>query len=321
MNAVNMELISIVVPTHNEMGNVGELYKQICAVFSSLEGYDFELIFVDDSNDDTPKKIEQLSKNDVRVKLIRLVRSFGQVVAIAAGLKRVSGNAAIMMDADLQDPPEIIPQLIEKWKDGNKVVYVKRASSSQSFVYRFLAKNFYRILAKISQVKIPLDAGEFRLIDRTLVNFMNNLSERSRFVRGLTVWPGYKSAEVFIKRAERLSGDTKYNYRKSFGVAVDGIVSFSTVPLRLATFAGIIISLSSLLLALVYFVVWLISPDIFDAGYMSIFLLITGIGGINLFCVGVVGEYVGRVFESLQDRPLYIVDYEIGFSEEKGLGE
>jgi len=313
-----VRLISIVVPTHNELSNVEELAARIDKVFSDLEGFDFELIFVDDSNDATPLKIVEMNAKDSRIKLIRLVRSFGQAVAIAAGLKKASGEAAIMMDADLQDPPEVIPQMLEKWNGGkeNKIVYVKRASLSRSLLYKFFAKNFYRIMSKLSYVSIPENAGEFRLIDRVIIDFMNGLNERSRFMRGLTVWPGYKSAEIEIVRAERLSGKTNYNFRKSASVAVDGIISFSVAPLRAATIIGIVLSGASILLAVAYLIAWIINPLLFSSGYMSIFLLITGIGGINLFCVGVVGEYVGRIFMELQKRPLYIIDYEVGFLEE-----
>lgn len=311
-----VKLISIVVPTHNEKNNVGVLSTRITKVFDALPKFDFELIFVDDSSDETPQTIQALAKDDPRIKLIRLVRSFGQATAIAAGLKRAQGAAVIMMDADLQDPPEVIPQLLVKWKDDNKIVYVARASQSQSYLYKVLAKVFYRTLTRISAVPIPIDAGEFRLIDRDVVNFMNALQERSRFMRGLTVWPGFKSEKIHIVRAERLSGATNYNMTKSLSVAIDGFVSFSILPLRLATLLGLTTAALSIVLSFVYLGLWIFDRTLFGPGWMSLFLAVMFMGGLNLFCMGIVGEYVGRAFMELQGRPLYLVDYEIGFSKE-----
>jgi polyisoprenyl-phosphate glycosyltransferase len=257
--------------------------------------------------------VQALSTNDARIKLIRLVRSFGQATAIAAGLKRARGDAVIMMDADLQDPPEVIPQLLAKWDEHNKIVYVARASQSQSYLYKVLAKAFYRTLTRISAVPIPIDAGEFRLIDRDVVDFMNALQERSRFMRGLTVWPGFKSEKIHIVRAERLSGATNYNMKKSMAVAIDGFVSFSILPLRLATLLGLTTAALSIILSCLYIVLWIFDRSLFGPGWMSLFLAIMFMGGLNLFCMGIVGEYVGRAFMELQGRPLYLIDYEIGF--------
>jgi dolichol-phosphate mannosyltransferase len=235
-----LPLVSIVIPTHNERDNINALCERLFAVFQSLPDYQWEIIFVDDSSDATPDIIKAVIERDVRVKLIRLVRSFGQSATIAAGLKRAEGEAVILMDADLQDPPEVIPVFLEKWHQGNKVVYAQRPSQSASILYKVLARSFYKILAVISDVRIPIDAGEFRLLDRAVVDFLNSLNERSRFLRGLTVWPGFPSDKVEIVRGERLSGTTNYNLAKSFTVAMDGFVSFSIAPLRIATVLGLI---------------------------------------------------------------------------------
>ncbi|MBF0560658.1 MAG: glycosyltransferase family 2 protein [Alphaproteobacteria bacterium] len=309
-------LISIVVPTHNEELNVQELHKRITAVFKDLERFNFELIFVDDSLDNTPGIIVDMHSRDERVKLVRLVRSFGQSIAIAAGLARCQGEAAIIMDADLQDPPEVIPQLINQWVAGNKLVYVERGSFSNSFIYRKCAKLFYWSLSRVTSIRIPVDAGEFRLLDRKLIDFMNGLTEQSRFIRGLTVWPGFKSAKVTIERAPRLQGATNYNWNRSALVAIDGFVSFSVAPLRIATLLGILGTLLTCLMTIGYVIAWLFVPGIFGVGWLSLFVAVVAIGSLNLFCLGVIGEYVGRIFVEAQNRPLYLVDHEIGFGKE-----
>ena len=313
-------LISIIVPTHNEHQNVEELHARLTQVFGGIRDYDFELIFVDDSSDSTPTVIERLHRCDPRVKLIRLVRSFGQAVALAAGLKRARGAAAIMMDADLQDPPEVIPQFLAEWDRGARVVYAERESSSNYPLYKWLARLFYRALGTISSVPIPPDAGEFRLVDRAVIDFLNGLRERARFMRGLTMWPGFSSTKIRINRAARRRGATNYNFARSALVAIDGFVSFSIVPLRLASAMGVVAGILSMLLALVYFGVWIFHRQIFGVGWMSLFLAITFMGSLILFCIGIVGEYVGRIFLEVQERPLYCVDYELGFGEESSHG-
>lgn len=305
--------VSIVIPTHNEEGNVLTLFERIRSVLQEIGRDDWEVIFVDDSTDDTAEIISDLNQTWPNVKLIHLTRSFGQAVAVAAGLKRSSGKCVVIMDADLQDPPEAIPQLISKWESGAKVVYVERPSETRSILYKILATSFYRILQKIATVPIPVDAGEFRLLDRRVVDFMNQLSEHSRFIRGLTIWPGYQIDKITLSRANRLAGETKYNFRRSFSIAIDGIVSFSVMPLRLTMICGFILSLVSFILALAYFVAWVMDLATFSPGWTSLFLSIVFIGGANLFCIGMVGEYVGRAFIELQNRPLYLVDYELGF--------
>ncbi|MGO9953350.1 MAG: glycosyltransferase family 2 protein [Dissulfurispiraceae bacterium] len=306
-------LVSIVVPTHNESENVSPLHQRIVNVFEQLAEYDFELIFADDSSDNTPQVIIELNKGDTRVKLIRLVRSFGQTIAIAAGLKRAGGDAAIMMDADLQDPPEVIPLLLAKWREGSKVVYVERPSSSSSLCYRVLARLFYRILTKISAVPIPIDAGEYRLLDRVVIDYMNGLKERTRFIRGLTVWPGYPLSKISIARRARHSGATNYNFRRSLAVAIDGFVSFSNIPLRIATYLGLSLAVLSTLAATIYLILYLFDSSRFGVGWMSLFLLGVFFGGVNLLFLGIIGEYIGRIFLEVQGRPTYLVDYEFGW--------
>ena len=306
-------LISIVIPTHNELTNVEAVYSRVRAVFEALPDFDFELIFSDDSTDSTPNEIARLHVADPRVKLIRLSRRFSQAIAISAGLRRAAGEAAILMDADLQDPPEEIPRMLALWREGNHVVYAERASASSYALYKTLAAFFYRLLKRVSSIDIPLDAGEFRLLDRKVVNFMRNLTERSRFMRGLTVWPGLRQAKIQIERAARLSGQTNYNFRRSFLVAVDGLVSFSVVPLRLIALFGTLVAILSLLFGFGFLVARLLVPDIFGRGWPSLFVSIYFMGGVQLMFLGIIGEYIGRIFIEVQNRPLYWVDFELGF--------
>ena len=306
-------LISIVIPTHNESSNVETVYARLRAVFEALPDFDFELIFSDDSTDTTPNEIARLHMADSRVKLIRLSRRFSQAIAISAGLRRAAGEAAILMDADLQDPPEEIPRMLALWREGNHVVYAERSSASDYVLYKALAPLFYRLLKRVSSIDIPLDAGEFRLLDRKVVNFMRNLTERSRFMRGLTVWPGLRQAKIQIERAARQSGQTNYNFRRSFLVAVDGLVSFSVVPLRLAAIFGTFVAVLSLLFGFGYLIARMITPDIFGRGWPSLFVSIYFMGGVQLMFLGIIGEYIGRIFIEVQNRPLYWVDFELGF--------
>jgi glycosyltransferase involved in cell wall biosynthesis len=308
-----MTLISVVVPTHNEILNVEPLYLRLSTVFTSVPDCDFELIFCDDSTDSTPDKIAELNRHDPRVKLIRLSRRFGQAIAITAGIDRARGDAVILMDADLQDPPESIPILIERWREGYEIVYVQRASTSTYLLYTIFSFLFYRLLRKMASVDIPVDAGEFRLLDRKVVRYLQKLTEHTRYLRGLTVLPGFRQVGVQIRRAERTQGTTNYNFKRSFLVALDGILSFSTVPLRLATFLGFAMTIVSLAFASVYFVWRLVDPAIFGPGWPSLITSVFFLGGIQLIVLGILGEYVARIFIEVQNRPTYWVEYELGF--------
>lgn len=308
-----MSLISIVVPTHNELPNLLPLHKRLSAVFGELPGDDFELIFCDDSTDSTPQAIADLHASDHRVKLVRLSRRFGQALAVTAGLDRASGDATIIMDADLQDPPETIPKLLELWRAGHEVVYVQRSSQSTYALYKALAFVFYRVLRMIAVVDIPVDAGEFRLLDRKVVQYLQRLTEHTRYLRGLTVLPGFRQTSVKIQRPERLSGQTTYNFRRSMLVAIDGVLSFSTVPLRLATLLGAFMTFVSFLMAAVFLVWKILEPKAFGAGWPSIMVAVFLLGGIQLIVLGILGEYVARIVTEVQNRPVYWVDYQLGF--------
>ena len=314
-----MTLISVVIPTHNEILNVEPLYRRLAAVFSTVQDCDFELIFCDDSTDSTPEKIAELNRHDPRVKLVRLSRRFGQAIAITAGIDRARGDAVLLMDADLQDPPESVPLLIERWREGYEIVYVQRASASNYALYSLFSFLFYRLLRTVSSIEIPVDAGEFRLLDRKVVRYLQRLTEHTRYLRGLTILPGFRQIGVQIRRAERLRGATNYNFKRSFLVAIDGILSFSTLPLRVATFLGFAMTFVSLTIAAAYIVWRLFDPAIFGPGWPSIFVSLFLLAGLQLIVLGILGEYLARVFIEVQNRPVYWVDYELGFTENKQL--
>lgn len=313
--------VSVVVPTHNERENVGKLHERLGAVFAGLKDTDFELIFCDDSTDDTPAAVAVLNERDPRVKLIRLSRRHGQSVAISAGIDHSSGDAVVLMDADLQDPPEALPRLIEKWRAGAKVVYVRRPSGEgHSSIYRWLAFAFYRLLNRLSSTPVPVDVGEFRLLDKKVARVVSRLPEHTRYLREMTVWPGFQQASVDIERAPRAGGDTKYDLWRSTKVAVDGIISSSIIPLRLAVWTGLIVSSVSFILGMVYLVWKLVNPNMLGVGWTSLFLTLLFMGGLQLIFLGVIGEYIGRIFIEVRGRPLYVVDYCLGLDEREPAG-
>lgn len=304
---MNKRKLSIVIPTHNESENIIELHRRLFQTLS-LINLDYEIIFVDDSTDDTANQISKVIQHDENVTLIKLTRSFGQATAISAGIDFSSGDAIIMMDADLQDAPELIPNFLELWKSGFLVVYAKRPSSGP-IMYRLLARTFYKIQTIFSDTYIAENAGEFRLIDRRVADFLKLLPERGRYLRGQTLWPGFKSCAIEIQRNHRDAGVTKYNFFRSINVAIDGLISFSLKPLKIA------IGLAIALIAMVSFIIiiWVIlhfySPGLFSPGWLSIMVAILGIGAMNLLVLGIIGEYIGKTFEQVQGRPRFIIDY------------
>jgi polyisoprenyl-phosphate glycosyltransferase len=313
-----MTLISIVVPTHNETLNIPVLHERIAAVFQKLPGFDFELIFSDDSTDHTPQVVGGLHRADPRVKLVRLSRRYGQSIAIAAGIDYAAGDAVVMMDADLQDPPELIPKLIERWREGYEVVYVQRTSASTSRLYKAFAFLFYRLLKSIASIEIPVDAGEFRLLDRKVAEYLKKLTEHTRYLRGLTMLPGFRQTSVRIERTERFQGQTNYNFRRSALVALDGIFSFSILPLRLASLLGAVVTALGLIVGLVY-LANMPHHSISGLGW-PILTAVIFLSGIQLLVMGIIGEYLARVFVEVQNRPVYWVDYHLGFEHQDSAG-
>jgi polyisoprenyl-phosphate glycosyltransferase len=300
-----MELISIVVPVYNEESNLNLLYERIC---KSLINFKIEIIFVNDgSTDNSYNIIIELLKNDEKIKLINFSRNFGHEAATTAGVENCMGDCAIIIDADLQDPPEIIPEMIKLWKNGNEVVYGIRDSRDGETILKKITSNlFYKFIDKFSDTKIPKNTGDFRLIDKKVIEEFKKLKEKNRFFRGLISWTGYKQTGIRFKREKRNSGITKYNYWKLIKLAIDSITSFSIKPLAIITVTGFIVSLISFFLGIFYIVQRIFFKYPGD-GWTSIIVLIIFFGGFQIFISGIIGEYIARMFIEVKNRPLYII--------------
>lgn len=303
--------LSVVVPVFNEEENIPELYRRLVAALEACV-HSFEVLFVDDgSRDNSWALVRRLAEADGRVRGLRFSRNFGHQMAFAAGLDHARGAAVVIMDADLQDPPEVVPELVDRWRQGHEVVYaVRRARHGESAFKLVTAKFFYRLLKRITPVDIPLDTGDFRLMDRRAVEAFRRLGERHRFTRGLVAWLGFRQTGVLYDRAARHAGDTKYPLRKMVRFAVDAITSFSHVPLQLATWMGFGVSL--LAFAYILVVVALKVIGISWPGYTSLMAAILFLGGVQLVMIGLLGEYLGRVYDEVKRRPLYLLQEEVG---------
>lgn len=299
-------MVSIIIPVYNEQGNIGPLMEQL---ISALKGYKYEIIFINDgSTDNTVAEIKRVTKNSF-VKLISFSRNFGHQMALDAGYETSSGAAVISMDADLQDPPQIIPEMIEKWQKGALVVYAKRARRDvDSPIKKFTAQKFYRLVNFLSDMPIPEDVGDFRLLDRSVVDFISNLPEQSRFYRGLVAWGNFPSATVAFDRAKRNAGQTHYTFGKMVNFALDGITSFSTKPLQLSTLLGFATA-SIGFLGIVYAILGrLFLPEYWVTGWTALFVGIMFLGGVQLITIGIIGEYIGKIYKEVQKRPRYIIN-------------
>jgi glycosyltransferase involved in cell wall biosynthesis len=304
----------------NEEEVLGIFLERTSAVMSAA-GLDYEYVFVNDgSRDGTLPSLIALSAENPRIRVIDLSRNFGKEAALTAGIAHVRGNVLIPIDVDLQDPPELIPQFVEKWREGYDIVYGVRTSRDEdSLGKRATAGGFYRLFNRLSPTHIPDNAGDFRLLDERVVAVLKQLPERNRFMKGLFSWVGFNSVGVPYERPARAAGKTKWNFRKLWNFALDGIVSFSTVPLRVWSYIGIGISLLSFLYAS-FIIVWVLIFGKDVPGYASLLTVILFLGGIQLLSLGIIGEYLGRLFMETKGRPVYIVDriYENGFSEVAG---
>ncbi|OQB14382.1 MAG: hypothetical protein BWY15_01240 [Firmicutes bacterium ADurb.Bin193] len=307
---------SVVIPVYNEKEVVRETHKRLKAVMDKT-GEAYELIFVNDgSNDDTGSIVKDIIKADKNVKLIDFSRNFGHQVAISAGMDASSGDAVVVIDADLQDPPEVILEMIKKWKEGFDVVYGKRIKrKGETLFKRITAKLFYRILKKLTSVDIPVDTGDFRLIDKKVKDVFMRLTEKSRYVRGLISWVGFKQTAVEYVRDERFAGETKYPLKKMIKFAADGVTSFSYKPLKLATYLGFLFSFAGFAYLIAVIITRLFSDKVVE-GWASIIAVNLFFNGIVLIILGIIGEYVGRIYEETKSRPLYIVREKIGFDAE-----
>lgn len=298
---------SVVAPVFNEIDCLDEFYKVVFEVMSSTNE-PWELILVDDGSiDGSTEKIRQLAENDEHVRPVIFARNFGHQIAVTAGLDYSRGDAVIIIDADLQDPPEVMLELIAKWKEGYEVVYaVRRKREGESWFKLFTASLFYRIIYRITDVKIPLDAGDFRLLDRKIVDIMGQMRERHRFLRGMTAWIGFRQIGVEYDRKERFAGTTKYSFRKMLKLALNAITSFSYFPLQLAAYLGFISTGISIIAILVVIYLWLTQKDLL-LGQAATLIAVLFLGGVQLITLGILGEYIGRIYDEAKGRPLYIV--------------
>lgn len=310
ISARNFRTISVIVPAYNEELVLPEFHRRIAAVLDRLD-YRSEVIYINDgSKDNTKVVILNLREQDPRVALIDLSRNFGKEIAMTAGLNYSQGDAVIIIDADLQDPPELIPKFIQRWQQGYDVVYAKRTSrQGESFLKKFTAHMFYRVIGKLNRVDIPADTGDFRLLSRRAVEALNGLPEHHRFMKGLFAWIGFPQIAVEYKRDPRFAGDTKWNYWKLWNFALEGITSFTIAPLKIASYIGLTVAFVSFLYA-----IWIIYKTLTYgdpvAGFPTLITVILFLGGLQLMTLGVIGEYLGRMFNETKRRPLYYVqDY------------
>jgi glycosyltransferase involved in cell wall biosynthesis len=304
---INKIFYSVIVPLYNENLVIKESYRRLKEVMDSVKE-NYEIIFINDGSiDETRDKVEKLCNEDEKIKLINFSRNFGHQAAISAGMELAQGDAIIVIDADLQDPPEVIPKMIEKWKEGYEVVYGKRIKrEGDSFFKKITAKIFYRVLKSMTNINIPEDAGDFRLIDRKVCDALNSLPERNRYVRGLVSWVGYKQTFVEISRHKRFAGETKYPLKKMMKLAIDGITSFSYKPLAIVGYFGGLTSLIGLISIIGVIINGLVNktPFLNFSLIIAINLLMFGLVFIS---IGIMGEYIGRIFDESKARPNYII--------------
>lgn len=304
-------MYSIVIPIYNERETIPELYRRLKSVIQSFDA-PVEVIFVDDgSSDDSFDMLTALHKEDGRFKVLRFSRNFGHQVAITAGMEFVNGDAVVLMDGDLQDPPELLPQLIEKWKDGFHVVYAMKRSRKENVLKRVAFSSFYRLMHLFSSITVPMDAGNFSLMDRRVVEVLRNMPEQNRYVSGMRAWTGFEQTGIEFDREARFAGRPRMSFRRLINLALDGLFSFSNAPLRLAIYMGTIAAGISFLGG-VYVIYAKLFTDRAILGWASTILSITFIGGMILLTLGVIGEYISRIYDEVKHRPLYIIKDKIG---------
>jgi len=300
--------LSLVVPVYNEEEVISEFYKRSIIVLESL-AMDYEILFINDgSKDKTLEKLKELRDGNNNIAIIDLSRNFGKEVAMTSGLDYAKGDAAIIIDSDLQDPPELIPKFIKYWHEGYDVVYAKRITrAGETTLKKLTAYLFYKTMNKVSQVAIPEDTGDFRLLSRRAINSIKDLPERNRFMKGLFTWIGYAQKEVTYNRDPRFSGESKWGYWKLWNFALEGITSFTIAPLKLSTYAGLLTAIFAMSYGLFIIVKTLIYGDPV-AGFPTLITVVSLIGGVQLVALGIIGEYLGRMFEETKNRPLYFVN-------------
>ena len=313
-------LLSVVVPCYNEESVIESTHSRLNAVLGELPELDSEIVYVDDgSSDRTLDVLRKLPQGAIAVRVLRLSRNFGHQVAVTAGLEHAAGDAVVIIDADLQDPPEVIAEMVDRWHEGYQVVYGARVEREGETAFKVVtAKLFYRAMNRLSETKIPLDVGDFRLMDRVVVDALLSMPERDRFLRGMVTWLGFKQTAIFYSRSARPAGSSKYPFWKMMRFAADGVISFSFTPLRLAVFTGfaaIGVAIAGMIWALT---VRLLGHN-WVRGWASLFVAILFMGGVQLISLGIIGEYIGRIYGEVKNRPLYFVQERHGFGAEATL--
>jgi dolichol-phosphate mannosyltransferase len=300
--------ISVVIPVFNEIEVLDTCYARLTAVMSGISGYTYDLVFIDDgSSDGTHARLLELSASDSHLKVIRFSRNFGHQIAVTAGVDEADGDAIVVIDADLQDPPEVIPDMVRLWQDGYDVVYgVRKRRVGESRMKLWTAALFYRMLQKFTNIEIPVDVGDFRLISARAAQYLRQLREKDRFVRGLVSWVGFRQVGLPYDRESRLAGETKYPIRKMMKFAVDGITSFSNLPLKLASWLGYLASFLAFAYLISVFVQRAMGQTV--EGWATIMVAMLFLGGVQLICIGIIGEYIGRIFNETKSRPLYVIE-------------
>jgi polyisoprenyl-phosphate glycosyltransferase len=305
---------SLVVPLYNEELNLPELYRRVSLIMDQLDTT-VEFICVNDgSRDRTLEILRELREKDSRICYISFARNFGHQIAVTAGLNFARGEAIIVLDGDLQDPPELITEMLKKWQEGYQVVYAQRTKRHEESLFKRLpAYIYYRLLRRLADVDIPADTGDFCLMDRCVVNVLNQMPERNRYIRGLRAWSGFKQTAIEFERDPRFAGEVKYTFGKSFGLAVNGLVSFSKVPLRLSTYLGLFAAFVSLIMVFLVLYWRVFYPESALTGLAIILMAVFFIGAVQLVSIGILGEYIGRIYEEVKGRPLYTLGEIVGF--------
>jgi polyisoprenyl-phosphate glycosyltransferase len=314
--ATGRPTFSVVAPVYNEEALVGEFCRRVVAALEPL-GEPFEVILVNDgSRDRSPDILRTIHERDARIKVLNFSRNFGHQIAITAGTDYAQGRAVVVIDSDLQDPPEVIPEMIARWREGYQLIYGVRAEREGETAFKLAtASLFYRLIRRITNVNIPLDTGDFRLMDRKVVDALSSMREHHRFMRGLSVWVGFRQTGVEYKRDARKAGETKYPLRKMLKFAMDGITAFSYLPLQLATYLGFAIAALSIVGIIAVIVLRLLTGSEL-AGQATTLVTVLFIGGVQLIFLGIIGEYLGRIYDEVKRRPLYIVAEALGYEEE-----
>lgn len=315
-SAGNSVLLSVVVPCYNEAEVINQTIDQLTKVCRDNDVIRYEFIFVDDgSGDGTGRIIKNNILRDRRIKLVGLARNFGHQIAVTAGIDAANGDAVVLIDADLQDPPEIIEQMINKWREGYDVVSGQRIERlGDSRFKKMSAHLFYRVLNKLSDVPVPLDTGDFRLMSRSVVDTLSSMPEHDRFIRGMVSWVGFRQTSLPYRRAERYAGTSKYPLKKMLMFALDGIISFSSKPLHLSVVMGIFSAFLALV-GIIYALFLRLFTNIWVEGWTALIISVLFIGGVQLICIGILGEYIGRIYKEIKSRPLYVVQEYTGFGD------